>query len=322
MAFRTKASFIGIVGLLLAGTAFSQSYPTKAVRVIVPLSAGSSTDLVMRLLAPKLTEILRQPVVIENIPGAGGNRGADVVAKSQPDGYTLLLGTSSSHAINVTLYSKMPYDAVRDFVPITLVGYIPFVMMAHPSLKVKTIRELIILAKSKPGQISYASSGNGTSSHLGMEMFKTMTGTDIQHVPYKGTAQANTDLIGGQISLQIDAIPVSLPLVRSGKVNGLGVTSNKRVSIASELPPINETVPGFEFTAWIGFWAPAGTPKNVVNRINASVKQALNSPEIREKMASNGWEISTSSPEVFGEFIKKEITKWSAVVKTSGAKVD
>lgn len=322
MVFRTKASFICVFILVFAESVFSQSYPTKPIRIIVPLSAGSSTDLVMRLLAPKLTEILRQPVVIENIPGAGGNRGADVVAKSRPDGYTLLLGTSSSHAINVTLYSKMPYDAVHDFVPITLVGYIPFVMMAHPSLNVKTIRDIIILAKAKPGQISYASSGNGTSSHLGMEMFKTMTGTDLQHVSYKGTAQANTDLIGGHVSLQIDAIPVSLPLVRSGKVIGLGVTSSKRVSIAGELPSINETVPGFEFTAWIGVWAPAGTSRNVVNRINASVKQALSSPEIREKMAGNGWEISTSTPEAFGEFVKKEITKWSVVVKTSGAKVD
>jgi tripartite-type tricarboxylate transporter receptor subunit TctC len=300
----------------------SQTYPGKPIRIIVPLSAGSSTDLVMRLLAPKLSEGLGQPIVIENMPGAGGGRGSDVVAKSAPDGYTLLLGTSSSHGINVSLYAKMPYDAVNDFTPITLVGYVPFVMMAHPNLGVKNIRELIALAKAKPGQINYASSGNGTSSHLGMEMFKTMTDVDLRHIPYKGTNQANADLIAGHVSLQLDAIPVSLPLARSGKVIGLGVTSPKRIALAPDIPGINETVPGFEFTAWIGFWAPAGTPRAVINLLNTEIIRVLSQPDIKDRLVANGWEVTTSTPEAFGTFIKREIDKWAAVVKTSGARVD
>ena len=302
--------------------ALSQAYPAKAIKVVVPLAAGASTDLLMRLLVPKLAESLGQPIIVENMPGAGGNRGSDFVAKSAPDGYTLLLGTSSSHGINVSLYGKMPYDAVNDFAPITLAGFVPFIMMAHPSLGVKSVKELIELAKSKPGQINYASSGNGTSSHLGMEMFKTMTGIDLLHVPYKGTAQANADLIAGHVSLQFDAVPVSLPLVRSGKVIGLGVTSPKRISGAPDMAAINESVPGFEFTAWIGFFAPAGTPKAIVNRLNTEITRVLNLPDVKEQLAARGWEVATSPPEAFGAFVKKEIDKWATVVKSSGARLD
>lgn len=308
--------------LLFAHTAFSQAYPVKPIKIVVPLSPGSSSDQVVRLIAPKLTEALGQPILVENLPGAGGNRGSDVVAKAMPDGYTILLGTSSSHGINVSLYGKMPYDAINDFAPITLVGYTGFIMMAHPSLDVNTTEELVTLSKAKPDQVNYASNGNGTSSHLGMEMFKTRSGLIAKHVPYKGGAQANADLIAGHVPLALDAIPVALPLVKAGRVVALGTTTPKRSGLAPDIPTIGESFPGFEFTAWIGFWAPARTPPAIVNRLNAELVKIINTPEVRDHMMTAGWEVSTSTPEGLGNFVKKEINKWSAVVKSTGARVD
>ncbi|MDP1692020.1 MAG: tripartite tricarboxylate transporter substrate binding protein [Burkholderiaceae bacterium] len=306
-----------------AGPAQAQDYPTKPVRIIVPLSPGGSTDAVLRVLAPKLSEALGQTVLIENRPGAGGNVGAEAVAKSAPDGYTLLVGTSSSHGVNVSLYPKMPYDAVRDFAPITLIGHVPFILMAHPSLGVRSVSELVQLARAKPGQISYASSGNGTSSHLAMEMLKTMAAVNILHVPYKGTAPANQDLMGGHVSLQFDGVTAALPMLRSGRVVGLGVTSAKRVGAAPDLPPIAEAgFPGFEYTAWVGLLAPAGTPRPVIERLNAEMVKILALPEIRHKLSEAGFEVASSSPEGFGTFIKSEIVKLGKVVKASGAKLD
>lgn len=308
---------------LAAGqAALSQAWPIKPIKIVVPLSAGSSSDQVVRLIAPKLSEALGQPIIVDNQPGAGGNRGSDFVAKSAPDGYTILLGTSSSHGINVSLYSKIPYDAITDFAPITLVGYTDFIMMANPALGVKNMKELVDLAKAKPGTLNYGSNGNGTSSHLGMEMFKTLTGVNFKHIPYKGGAQANADLIAGHVQLALDALPVALPLVRAGKAVALGVTSNKRTTLAPEIPGISETFPGFEFTAWIGFWAPAHTPTVIVNRLNAELVRVLAIPEVRERMATNGWEVATTTPEAFGVFVKKEVNKWATVVKSSGARVD
>jgi tripartite-type tricarboxylate transporter receptor subunit TctC len=308
---------------LAAGLAQAQDYPNKPVRVVVPLSPGGSTDAVLRMLVPKLAEALGQAVVIENRPGAGGNLGADVVAKSTPDGYTLLVGTSTSHGVNPTLYGKMPYDAVRDFVPITLIGHVPFVLMAHPSLAVRSVPELVRLAREKPGQLSYASSGNGTSSHLAMEMLKTMAGINILHVPYKGTAPANQDLMGGHVSLQFDGVTAALPMLRSARVVGLGVTSAKRVGATPDLAPIAVGgFPGFEYTAWIGLLAPAGTPKPVVDRLNAEMVKILASPDIRHKLSEAGFEVASSTPEVFGGFIQSEIVKLGKVVKASGARLD
>lgn len=309
-------------GLAAAPAAFPQAWPSKPIKIVVPLSAGASSDQVVRLIAPKLQEALGQAVVVDNQPGAGGNRGSDFVAKSAPDGYTLLLGTSSSHGVNVSLYSKMPYDAVSDFAPITLIGYTGFIMMANPALGVKSLADLVALGKAKPGTLNYGSNGNGTSSHLGMEMFKTQTGLDAKHVPYKGGAQANADLVAGHVPLAIDAIPVALPLVRAGKVVALGVTSPRRSSLAPEIPGINEAYPGFEFTAWIGFFAPAQTPAAIVNRLNTELVKIVNMPDVKERLTTNGWEVSTSTPDAFGQFIKKEISKWAAVVKSSGARVD
>lgn len=308
---------------LAAGFVQAQDYPNRPVRVVVPLSPGGSTDAVLRMLVPKLSEALGQAVVIENRPGAGGNLGADAVAKSAPDGYTLLVGTSTSHGVNPTLHSKMPYDAVRDFAPITLIGHVPFILMAHPSLGVRSVPELVRLAREKPGQLTYASSGNGTSSHLAMELLKTMAGISILHVPYKGTAPANQDLMGGQISLQFDGVTASLPMLRSGRVVGLGVTSARRVGAAPDQAPIAEGgFPGFEYTAWIGLLAPAGTPKPVVDRLNAEMVKVLASPDIRHKLSNAGFEVASSTPEAFGAFIQSEIVKFGKVVKASGAKLD
>ena len=319
------SSQLVLSALLLAASssAFPQAYPTKPIRIVVPLSAGGTTDVVMRLISPKLSESLGQQVVIDNRPGAGGNIGANVVAKAAPDGYTLLMGTSSSHGTNVTLYSKMPYDAVNDFTPITLVGYVPFIMMVHPSLGVTSVKELIALAKSKPGQINYASSGNGTSSHLGMEMLKTMAGIDLIHIPYKGTAPANQDLLAGHVSIQFDGVPAALPFIRSGKVRGLAVTSPKRISAAPELPTIAESgVPGFEYTAWVGIMAPAGIPREIVARLNTEITRILNLPEIKDRLLALGFEAAPSTPEQFATHIKTEIAKWEKVVKASGARLD
>lgn len=302
--------------------AFSQTWPTKPIKIVVPLSAGSSSDQVVRMIAPKLSEALNQPVFVENLPGAGGNRGSDFVAKSAPDGYTLLLGTSSSHGINVSLYSKMPYDAVKDFAPITLIGYTGFIMMANPALGVKSVHDLVALSKAKPGTLNYGSNGNGTSSHLGMEMFKAQSGLDAKHVPYRGGAQANADLIAGHVPLALDAIPVALPLVRAGKVVALGVTNHTRSSLAPDIPGISETYPGFEFTAWIGFWAPEHTPREVINRMNAELVKVMSMPDVKARMSTNGWEVATSTPDAFGSFVKKEIEKWGVVVKATGARVD
>lgn len=300
----------------------SQTYPDRPIKIVVPLSAGSSTDAAIRVMAPKLSEMLGQPIVVENLPGAGGNRGSDAVAKSAPDGYTLVVGTSSSHVINVSLYNKLPYDAVKDFAPITLIAKSPFIMMAHPSLGVKSMQELVRVLKAKPGEFSYSSNGNGTGSHLAMEMFKTMTGTKIQHIPYGGGAQANADLLAGHVMLHLDAIPVGLPMVRSGKVVGLGVTSTKRISLAPEFAPISDTVPGFEFEGWIGLLAPAGTPSAVVSRLHSAFTGVLALPDIKERVSAMGWEVETTTPQTFGGYIKKEIDRFSEIVKSSGARVD
>jgi tripartite-type tricarboxylate transporter receptor subunit TctC len=310
--------------LLVTTTAiYAQTYPIRSIRLVVPLSAGGGTDQVARLLAIRLSESLGQTVFIENKPGAGGNLGSDYVAKSPPDGYTLVIGTIASHGTNVSLYGKkMPYDAVKDFTPITLLGYTPLIMMAHPSLGVSSVKELIGVAKARPGQINYASSGNGTFSHLGMEMIKKMAGIDMVHVPYKGAGQGTQDLLAGHVSVQFDSVPAALPLIRSGKVLGLGVTSGKKISVAPELPPIGETLPGFEYTAWVGLLGPANMPKDVLNRLNVETAKILNQPDFKEQLAASGFEASPSTPEAFSAYIKAEISKLAKIVNESGARLD
>jgi tripartite-type tricarboxylate transporter receptor subunit TctC len=303
--------------------ATGQSYPSKPIRLVVPFPAGGTTDLLARAMAQKLSEALGQQVVVDNRPGAGGNIGSDIVAKSAPDGYTLLMGTVGTHAINVSLYAKMPYDAVKDFAPIVLVAGVPNVLVVHPALPVKTVPDLIKLAKEKPDSINFASSGNGTSIHLSGELFKSLTGVQMAHVPYKGSAPALTDLLGGQVQIMFDNLPSALPHIKAGKLRAIAVTSTKRAPALPDLPTIAESgVPGFEASSWFGMLAPAGTPREIVLRINAEANKALQAGDMKEKLLAQGAEAVGNSPEFFAEYIRSETTKWAKVVKDSGAKVD
>jgi tripartite-type tricarboxylate transporter receptor subunit TctC len=301
----------------------AQAYPNHPIRLVVPFPAGGTTDILARAIAQKLSESLGQPFVVDNRPGAGGNIGADIVAKSAPDGYTLLMGTVGTQAINVSLYAKMPYDAAKDFAPVVLVAGVPNVLVVNPSVPVKTVQELLKLAKDKPGSINFASSGNGTSIHLSGELFKTMTGAQIAHVPYKGSAPALTDLLGGQVQIMFDNLPSAMPHIKAGKLRAVAVTSAKRAPALPELPTIAESgVPGFEASSWFGILAPAGTPREIVTRINAEANKALQSADMKEKLLAQGAEAVGNTPEYFGDYIKAETVKWAKVVKESGAKVD
>jgi len=303
--------------------ALAQAYPNHPIRLVVPFPAGGTTDILARDAAPRLTEVLGQPVVVDNRPGAGGNIGADLVAKSQPDGYTLLMGTVGTHAINPSLYAKMPYDHVKDFVPIVLVAGVPNVLVVNPSLPVNSVADLIKLAKSKPGSINFASSGNGTSIHLSGELFKTMAGVEMTHVPYKGSAPALTDLISGQVQVMFDNLPSSLPQIKAGKLRAIAVTSLKRSPALPDVPTISESgLPGFEASSWFGLLAPAGTPAAVVARLNAEVNKWLQSAEGREQLLAQGAQAAGGTPEQFVAHIRAETDKWAKVVKASGAKVD
>ncbi|HEV2041689.1 MAG TPA: tripartite tricarboxylate transporter substrate binding protein [Casimicrobiaceae bacterium] len=314
---------LGALFACIATVASAQSYPNRTIRLVVPFPAAGTTDILARAAAQKLTEAFGQSVVVDNRPGAAGNIGSDLVAKSAPDGYTLLMGTVGTHAINPSLYSKMPYDHVKDFVPVVLVAGVPNVLVVNPALPVNSVADLIKLAKDKPGQINFASSGSGTSIHLSGELFKTMAGVDITHVPYKGSSPALIDLIGGQVQIMFDNLPSALPQIKAGKLRAIAVTSLKRAPVLPDVPTISESgLPGFEASSWFGVLAPAGTPAPIVARINAEVNKWLQSAEAREKLLSQGAEAAGGSPEQFANHIRAESEKWAKVVKASGAKVD
>jgi tripartite-type tricarboxylate transporter receptor subunit TctC len=314
---------LGALFACIATVASAQSYPNRAIRLVVPFPAAGTTDILARAAAQKLTEAFGQSVVVDNRPGAAGNIGSDLVAKSAPDGYTLLMGTVGTHAINPSLYSKMPYDHVKDFVPVVLVAGVPNVLVVNPTLPVNSVADLIKLAKDKPGQINFASSGSGTSIHLSGELFKTMAGVDITHIPYKGSSPALTDLMGGQVQIMFDNLPSALPQIKAGKLRAIAVTSLKRAPVLPDVPTISESgLPGFEASSWFGVLAPAGTPAPIVARINAEVNKWLQSAEAREKLLSQGAEAAGGSPEQFANHIRAESEKWAKVVKASGAKVD
>jgi len=311
-----------LVCLPLVAAAQAGDFPNKAIRLVVPFPPGGATDAAARLVAVKMSEHWGQPVLVDNRAGAGGNVGSDLVAKSPADGYTLVMGVTGSHAINTSLYSKMPYDPVADFVAISQVAVVPNVLVVHPSVPAKNLAELVALAKKEPGKLNYASLGNGTAAHLGMEMLKSDAGVDITHVPYKGSAPAVSDLLAGQVQMMVDGLPSALPHIKAGKLRAIALTSLRRSPSLPDLPTIAETYPGFYADAWSGLFAPKGTPQPVVDKLSAEVQRILKLPDVREKLAALGAEPVGSTQAEFTAHVKREIDKWAKVVKASGAKVD
>ena len=317
------ATAVVVLGGFHATAQTATSYPSKPIRIVVPFPPGGATDILARAIGFELQKAWGHSVVIENKPGAGGNTGADLVAKSPPDGYTLVMATVGTHAINMSLYAKMPYDAVKDFDPVVLVAGVPNLLVVHPSVNARTVKELTALAKAQPGKLNVASSGNGTSIHLAAELYKQMAGVDILHVPYKGSAPAVADLLGGQVQMMFDNMPVSLPHAKAGKLRALAVTSLKRSPALPDVPTMDEEgLKGFDATSWFGLLAPAGTPKDIVAKLNAASVAALATPDMRERLAAQGADPVGNTPEQFAAFIKAEIEKWAKIVKASGARVD
>jgi len=297
-------------------------YPSRSIRFIVPYPPGGPTDLMARSMSGRLSEALGQTVVVDNRAGAGGNVGAEIAAKSPPDGYTLLMGAISTHSINASLYTRLAFDPVKDFSPITQASIIPLVINAHPSLPVANVKELIALAKKNPGQLSYGSSGNGGGTHLAGELFKLMTGTNLQHVPYKGLNPATIDVIGGNIPLVFNDLTTAIQPYKAGRIKILGVSTVKRVSQIPEVATIDETVPGFEAYTWFGVLVPAGTPQPIVDRLSRESMKILQSDEIKKRFAEVGAEPIGNTPQQFADFMAAETVKWAKVVKASGARVD
>lgn len=314
------AALCTAIALPLAATA--QDFPTRAITMIVPFPAGGSTDLVARLIANKMSEGLGQQIVVENRGGAGGNIGSAAVAKAEADGYTILMGTVATHALNPAIYTKMPYDAEKDFAPISLLVVVPNVLIVHPSVPANSVSELVELAKKEPGKFSYASSGNGTPLHLSGELFKTMAGVDIVHIPYKGAGPALIDVVGGQVPIMFDNLPSSTGHIREGRLKALGVTTAKRASSFPDLPAIAETLPGYETYTWNALFAPDGTPPEVIKRLNEEANKAVADEAVKAKLAEFSAEVVGSTPEALGEHVKAELAKWAPIVKESGAKVD
>jgi tripartite-type tricarboxylate transporter receptor subunit TctC len=317
------AKFVGLVAFLLCTASFAQTWPAKPIKWIVPFAPGGTTDILARTIGEKLSVALGQPVIIENKPGAGGGLGADFTAKAAPDGYTIMGGTISTHAINASLYKTLPYDPVKDFVPITLIARVPNMLVVNPEIPAKNVAELIALLKANPGKYSFASSGNGTSQHLSGELFKSMAGVDMQHIPYKGSPPALQDVVAGQVAMTFDNITTAWPLAKAGKLRALAVTTAKRSSIAPDVPTLAESgLAGYEVGSWQGVFAPAGTPPAIVQRLNTEIVKIINMPEVKEKLIGLGAEPVGNTSEEFGVLVKTEGVKWAEVVKKSGAKVD
>jgi len=310
------------VALAASGLAQAQNYPTKTVRLVVPLVAGGPTDLLARLIAQPLGERLGQQVIVDNRPGAGGNIGAEMVAKSPADGYTLFMGTSGPMSINVSIYSKIGYHPARDFAPIVLAASAPFVVVVHPALPVSNIKQLIALVKSKPGQLNFGAVP-GNAAHLATELFKSAAGLDMVFVPYKGAAPANTDLVAGHIQLSFASTPGSMPLVKAGRLKALAISSAKRIPKLPDLPTISESgVPGYEASVWYGIAAPAKTPPEIVARLYKESAAVLLDRATLDKMDANDFVPTVMNPEQFGAYIRSEIEKWGKVVKATGARAD
>lgn len=315
-------------GALLSGSTltrqvFAQTgpYPNRPIRFIVPFSSGGAGDIVARMLGQKLSQAIGQPIIVDNRTGAAGIIGAEAAAKSIPDGYTIVLGQTGPNSINPTLYEKLPYDALKDFAPITLATSYPYVLALHPSIPARTVEELITLAKFKPNQLSFASAGIGAANHLAAELFQSMANIRMLHVPYKAGAPALADLLGGHVSMMFDPIITTMPQVKLGKLRALAITSLKRSLIVDDLPTVAETgLPGYEAIGWQGILAPAGTPKDVVSKLNSEIVKVLRMPEIRSRITEQGFEPVGNTPEQFGEFLKSDLEKWAKVIKIAGVR--
>ncbi|HKC44474.1 MAG TPA: tripartite tricarboxylate transporter substrate binding protein [Burkholderiales bacterium] len=310
------------LGLLSPWALAAQPYPSKPIKIVVPFPAGGIADIYARLIGNGIADTWGQPVVVENRTGAGGNIGADFVAKSPPDGYTLGIGSIGTHAVNVTLFSRLPYDPVRDFAPIALILEAEGLLVVHPSVPAQNVPDLIALARGKPGTLTFASAGMGTASHLAGELFKTMAKVDMVHVPYKGNVPAITDLLAGQTSLLFATMPTVLPHAKTGKLRALATIGTERSAAAPELPTVAEALPGFEVNNWIGLFAPAGAPPEVVRRWNAEVQRIMRSREIQARLPAEGARFVVMTPDQFSAFVRAEIEKWAPVVRASGARVD
>jgi tripartite-type tricarboxylate transporter receptor subunit TctC len=315
-------TLLALLLLSFGSAAWAQSYPSKPVRIIVPFGVGGSADVYARYLGAKLQDSVGQSFVVENRPGGGSIVGSDVVAKSDPDGYTLLM-MSNTHTVNETLIPKKPFELMRDFAPITGVSYSDLIMVVHPSVQAASLKEFIALAKSKPGALNYASSGNGTPYHMAGELFKSMAGVDIVHVPHKGSDQARVAVMGGQVQMMFDAVPTMAANAKAGKVKAFGTTGEKRSSVTPELPTLSEAgVAGYETGLWLGLMAPAGTPRPILERLNSEVNKLLNSAEVKQNWAKQGTITMGMSIDQFDKFLRQDIQKWSKLVKSTGMKVD
>jgi tripartite-type tricarboxylate transporter receptor subunit TctC len=315
-----------IVGVSLtlggAGAQAADAYPSRRVTFVVPFTPGGAGDLIARVIAAKLAQDWGQPVVVENRAGAGGNTGSAVVAAAPPDGYTILIGSTSSHAINPSLYSNMPYDVLRDFSQIVLVASSPHILLVNPEVQAQTLAEFIAYARARPGKLNFASGGNGTSTHLAGELFKTLTGTSLVHVPYRGAPEAVHGVIGGDTQMMFENLSGAIPQVKAGKLRALGVTSKDRITALPDLPTVAGTVPNFETSVWFGIWAPARTPAEIAAKLNADINRVLKMPDVRERMETMGMIIKGGTQRELEDYVRSETIKWAEVVKSSGATIN
>jgi tripartite-type tricarboxylate transporter receptor subunit TctC len=313
----------GLLLCVLSGTAISQNYPVRAARMIVPWTAGGTADLMARIASQKFSESFGQQFVVDNRPGAGGLIGTEQAAKAAPDGHTLLLATTAPNSVAPSLYAKIPFDPIKDFASISLMATTCYVLSVNPSMQISNTKQLVALAKTRPGQLTFSSPGSGTPNHLSGEMFKMLTGIDMQHVPYKGSAQAIADVMGGQIAMSFENIVVASPIVKSGRIKALAVTSAKRANALPNVPTIAESgVPGFEAVGWFGVVAPAATPKDVVAKLNGELVRALAMSDVKERIAGLGAEVVSTTPEGLDQFNRAQIALWARVVKASGARIE
>ena len=319
---KALAAILGSVLLAVSASAHAQAYPSKPVKIVVPFAVGGIADTFGRVIAQKLSEAWGQPFVVENKTGAGGNIGADLVAKSPPDGYTLVVGNIGSHAVNPFLVKNMPYDPIRDFVPVAHVLDAEGLLAVHPSLPVKTVPELIAHVKANAGKLSYASGGIGTTSHLAGELFKSMAKVDMVHVPYKGNSPAITDVMGGQAQMIFATMPTVIQQVKAGRLRGVATLGNARAAATPDVPTIGETVQGFDVANWIGMFAPAGTPAEIVNRLNAEIQKIMQTPEVQKRLETEGAKFIPTTPASFAGFQKAEAEKWGKAIREAGLKAE